>query len=77
MVTQFTADDTPLSIGTLLWFSSSLPGTSALAALCPRGLSVRLISSASIESRVVRARSSTSAEVRDLVGMGGRTVVAF
>jgi hypothetical protein len=28
----------------------------------------------SIASRVVRVRSSTSAAVRDLVGMGGRTV---
>ena len=53
--------------------SSSPALISGFADFCPSGLSVRVISSLSIRSRVVFVSSSTSAALRWVVGMGLRT----
>ena len=53
--------------------SSSPAVISAFAAFCPSGLSVSVISSLSMRSRVVFVSSSTSAALRWVVGMGLRT----
>lgn len=53
------------------------PFVAGMAIGCPRAFSVRLMSSLSISSRVERVSSSTSADVRLVVGIGARTVLGI